>query len=78
VIGLKAKSENTNDLDYGINLLHSLKLMPEAVCSSSSICHCMVCLFPSWPAVQDAHFSLMFAYDTAKLNDFANIIRVAV
>lgn len=36
MIGLKAKSENKIDLCYDINLLYTLKLMPEAVLNSFS------------------------------------------
>lgn len=71
MIGLKSKSENEIILSYDINLLHTLKLMPEAVLNFSSLLHCMFCLFPSSPTACSARCSplLMFAYDTAKLND---------
>lgn len=56
MIGLKAKSENETDLSYDINLLHTLKLMLEAVLNSS-FCHCMFCLFSSSSHILwDAHF----------------------
>lgn len=38
MIGLKATSENEIDLSYDMNLLHVLKLMPEAGLHSS-FCH---------------------------------------
>lgn len=53
MIGLMAKSQNKNDLGYDLNPLHPLKLMPDAVLSSSPPpLHVPAVL---WPAVQDAH-----------------------
>lgn len=42
-IGLKSKSGNETYLSYDINLLHTLKLMPEAVLNFCSLLHCMFC-----------------------------------
>lgn len=86
MIGLKAKPEHKNNLGYDVNLLPPLKLMPEAVLGSSSLCHRTLCLnmlcVPVMLCVLACcarHSSLlMFAYDTAKLNAFSNFIRVAV
>lgn len=69
MIGLKAKSENKNDLGYDINLLHPLKLMPEAVLTPS-LCYCMSSHSLPPGMLCRMLTLLMFAYDTAKLIDF--------
>lgn len=77
MIGLKAKSENKNDLGYDINLLHPLKLMPEAVLTPSLCLH--VQSFPSsWHVVQDAHLTNVCIWHCETDWLFANISRVAV
>lgn len=49
MIGLKSTSENEIDLSYDINLLHTLKLMPEAGLHSS------FCLPLVTACLSDAH-----------------------
>lgn len=50
------QTENKIDLSYDINLLHTLKLMPEAVLNTSSLCHCTFCLSPSsLHVLQESH-----------------------
>lgn len=71
MIGLKSKSKNEIDLSHDINLLYTLKLMPEAVLNSSSLLHCMV-------SVPFVHRMLLMFADCKAEWPFSNIIKVAV